>query len=77
MHVTNGSRPAHARAEDRLLPFEEIVERLPMPEASIRWKRHKGEMDFIFRLGRRLVAWESDLLNWVEEQAAKDRAATR
>lgn len=77
METTKSTRPRHARADDRLLSFEEIVERLPIPEATIRYRRHKGEMGFMFRMGRRLVGWESDLLDWVEAEAAKDRAVTR
>jgi predicted DNA-binding transcriptional regulator AlpA len=64
--VTNGNRTQHARANDRLLDLDEICATTRMPEATIRYKRHLGELPFIFKMSRRLVAWESDVLDWVE-----------
>lgn len=61
---------------DRLLILEEIADRTRMPLASVRFKKHKGEMDFIFRLGRRLVAYESECEAWIKAQrdAARESA---
>lgn len=72
MELTNGGRARHARADDRLLPFDEVAQRLLMPEPTVRWKRHQGDLPFLFKLGRRLVAWESDVLSWIEDQARAD-----
>jgi predicted DNA-binding transcriptional regulator AlpA len=57
---------------DRLLHLPEIAERLgDMPEATVRWKRHRGELPFTFKLGRRVVAYESE----VDAYIAGERAA--
>lgn len=60
------------RTGDRLLQLPEISERTTLEEATLRWKRHRGELPFVFKLGRRLVAWERDVLAWIDEQQAKD-----
>ncbi|MCW2920000.1 MAG: hypothetical protein JWN52_8068 [Actinomycetia bacterium] len=69
------STPVTARRGDRLLPFVEILEITTLTEGSIRWLRHKGEGPRIFRLHSRLVAWESDVISWIEEQARQDELA--
>lgn len=51
---------------DLLLDLSEIAARTRMPEATIRYKRHRGELPFTFKLGRRVVAYESDLTAWIE-----------
>lgn len=66
MQATNASRTRHARANDRLIEIPEIAETIRMPEATVRYKRHKGELPFIFKMSRRVVAWESDVLDYVE-----------
>jgi predicted DNA-binding transcriptional regulator AlpA len=63
---TNGVRTQHARANDRLLEFPEIAETVHMSPATVRYKRHLGELPFIFKMSRRLVAWESDVLDYIE-----------
>ena len=44
-----------------------------MPVATLRYERHRGELPFIFKLGRRLVAYQSELNEWIDDQ----RQATR
>lgn len=53
---------------DRLLTLDEISEWTHLPKETIRYKRHRGEMPFVFRLGRRLVAYESELDAWIRAQ---------
>ncbi|MEV5710084.1 helix-turn-helix domain-containing protein [Actinoallomurus sp. NPDC052274] len=67
--------PAHPRAADRLLLIEEIAERLRRSEQSVRYLRHRGELPFLFRDGRRLVAWESDVLSYLERLQEAEKAA--
>jgi predicted DNA-binding transcriptional regulator AlpA len=61
--------------QDRLLILEEISEKTRLPENSVRYKKHRGEMDFIFRLGKRLVAYESDVDSWIRDQRQAQRSA--
>lgn len=74
MKSTDTSRGRHTRANDRLLEFPEIVETVHMPPATVRYKRHKGEMPFIFKMSRRLVAWESDVLDYIESFRLAEQA---
>lgn len=64
----NPDRPATVRPRDRLLTLEEISDFTHMPLATLRYKRHRGELPFIFKLGRRLVAYQSELDEWIDQQ---------
>lgn len=64
----------HPRSGDRLLDFEQTLNVTTLTEGGLRWLRHSGEGPPMFKLGRRLVCWESDLLTWIEEHAAKQAA---
>lgn len=55
-------------SDTRLLTLEEIAQKTRMPENTIRYKRHRGEMPFIFRLGRRIVAYETEVDAWIRAQ---------
>lgn len=55
---------------DPLLTLDEISERTRKPVSTLRWYRHRGEGPKTFRLGRRVVARESDVLAWIESQAS-------
>jgi predicted DNA-binding transcriptional regulator AlpA len=59
---------------DRILVLKEISEKTRIPEASIRYKKHRGEMPFLFRLGRRVVGYESECDAWIAEQRARQGA---
>lgn len=50
-----------------LLYLPEIMRRTGMPEGTIRSKYHRGGVP-LWKLGRRLVIWEKDLDDWMEEQ---------
>lgn len=62
------------RIGDRLLQLPQVCEITTLSEATHRWMRHRGEGPRMFKLGRRLVAYESDVHAWIAEQAAKDQA---
>jgi hypothetical protein len=63
---------APSRKGDRLIKLPEIMEIWPVPEPTIRWLRHRGDLTFIFKSGGRLMCWESDLYAHIEAEAAKD-----
>lgn len=53
-----------------LLYLPRIMEITGMPEGTIRSRYHSGTMPCLWKLGRRLVAWERDLEEWLEVQRA-------
>lgn len=63
------------RTGDRVVPLVEAAKITTLSSATLRWLRHRGEGPPFFKLHRRLVVWESDLYAWIEEQAAKEKAA--
>lgn len=62
------------RRGDRLVQLPQIVEMTTLTEATLRYLRHKGEGPPMFKLHKRLVAWESDCISWIEAQAVKEAA---
>ena len=57
---------------DRLLMLEEVAERLRVPEATLRFWRHKGDTGpRSAKIGRRVVYRESDVNAWLEAQFAQ------
>ena len=63
------------RSNDTLLTFPaEVCELTRIEEATWRWKRHRGEAPFLFRMGRRLYAWRSDVVAYIEAQRLADQA---
>lgn len=54
------------RSNDRLLTIDEVAEIKRTTPATERWLRHQGQAPYYFRLGRRVVAWQSDLLAHIE-----------
>lgn len=57
-------------AMDRLLTLAEVAEATRTPLSTLRYWRHRGEGPRTFRLGRRVVAREVDVAQWVEARAA-------
>lgn len=51
-----------------LLYLPRIMEITGMAEGTVRSRYHLGQMPFLWKLGRRLVAWERDLEAWLDEQ---------
>lgn len=58
------------RDRGELLYLPGIMEITGMPEATIRSRYHQGTMPCLWKFGRRLVAWESELDQWLAEQQA-------
>lgn len=56
---------------DRLLRVPEIAEMTGKPIDTIRWYRHTGAGPKMFKLGRHVVAKESDVAAWIEAQYVK------
>lgn len=54
------------RSNDQLLLMPEIAELTRQPEATLRYLRHCGRGPRLEKRGRRLVAWKSDVLAWIE-----------
>lgn len=54
------------RSNDRLLTIDEVAEIKRTTAATERWLRHRGQAPYYFRLGRRVVAWESDVVAHIE-----------
>lgn len=56
--------------DDRLLLLPEVAELSRRSEATLRWLRHVGGDDAppLWRQGRRLVAWRSEVLAWLDRQ---------
>ena len=52
----------------RLLYIPEIMERTGMPDGTIRSKYHTGTLPCVWKYGRRLVAWENDLDDWIKDR---------
>ncbi|WP_199702640.1 helix-turn-helix transcriptional regulator [Jiangella rhizosphaerae] len=58
---------------DRVLTLDEVCAMTRETKATLRYKRHKGEAPYLFKIGRRLVAYERD----VAAHIAARREATR
>ena len=56
-----------------LLTLEEIATKTRVPIATLRYWRATGSGPTTFRLGRRVMAYESDVEAWIESEAAKDQ----
>ncbi|MEU1736517.1 helix-turn-helix domain-containing protein [Streptosporangium sp. NPDC020145] len=58
-----------------LLP--EIAKYVRRSENTLRWLRHQGGPDAppLWKQGRRLVAWKSELDDWLDEQRQADSKA--
>lgn len=59
---------------DPLLTLEEIAELWRMPQNSVRYKKARGELEFLFRLGKRVVGYRSDCVAYIEAQRDADAA---
>lgn len=54
---------------DKILKLPEVAEMTGVSIDTLRWYRHKGEGGpKMFKLGRRVVALESDVVAWIKEQ---------
>lgn len=56
----------------KLLKTSEVAEMLNLPEATLRYWRHKGIGPTSFKLGLKHVVYkEEDVLAWIEKQYAE------
>jgi predicted DNA-binding transcriptional regulator AlpA len=58
----------------RMLRIDETSELTTLPVSTLRYLRHLGEGPPAFRLGRRLVYDEADVLAWIAERKTADPA---
>jgi len=58
----------------KLLTLEEVASRTRVPVATLRYWRSIGTGPSTFRLGRRVMAYEDEVENWIESEAAQDRS---
>ncbi|MDA2805733.1 helix-turn-helix transcriptional regulator [Nocardiopsis suaedae] len=63
------------RVDDRLLLLPEVAELMRTSEASLRWLRNQGRAPYLFRMNRRIVAYRSEVVAYIEEQRSLDRAS--
>ena len=57
--------------QDRLLTITEVADLVRKPVATMRWWRHVGTGPHSFKIGRDVLYRESDVLAWIELQAAR------
>lgn len=63
------------RDDDQLMLLPEVCELKRTTEATERWLRNQGKAPYLFKSGRRLVAWKSDVLAHLDSERALDRAS--
>ncbi len=59
-------------AQVSLLTTSEVAALTRAPEATVRYWRHLGTGPRSFKIGRRVVYRESDVMAWLEERMAAD-----
>ncbi len=53
---------------EKLLTLSEVSDRTGIPEATLRFWRHKGTGPHSARIGRRIKYREADVQTWLDEQ---------
>lgn len=72
-HPTQHQRPQERHGEDdRLLTIDEVADLTRLPVATLRFKRYDRSGPHSFRLGRRVMFWLSDVLDWIEQHYNDD-----
>jgi excisionase family DNA binding protein len=56
----------------KILTMQEVADLTRLPLATLRWMRHCGEGPPMFRLGRRVMARQEDVEEWIESQRLAD-----
>ncbi len=56
----------------RLLTVPEVAQMLRTPEGTVRYWRHLGQGPASFKIGRRVLFKEEDVLTWLDSQARAD-----
>lgn len=57
----------------KLLHLKEIEALTRLPENTIRYRYHQGKFPPLWKMGARLVAWERDVLDWMD--SVKERTS--
>jgi predicted DNA-binding transcriptional regulator AlpA len=57
-----------------VITLAEVSAKTRTPLATLRYWRATGEGPKTFHLGRKVVAFESDVDAWIEAEASKDRS---
>lgn len=75
MAKTTPIRPVARPRDDQLMLLPEIAKYVRRSENTLRWLRHEGGPDAppLWRQGRRLVAWKSEIDEWLDKQREADR----
>lgn len=68
-HTTRPVRPA----DDRLLLIEEVADLRRTTVDTERWRRSHGKAPYYFRAGRRVVAWRSEVIAYLDAEREADR----
>ncbi|MEV0382845.1 hypothetical protein [Nonomuraea sp. NPDC050643] len=75
--IPNDRRALNDRRDDQLLLLEEVCELTRREPATERWLRHQKRAPYLWRSGRRLVAWRSDVIAHLaaEQEADQQKSA--
>lgn len=57
---------------DTLLLLPEVADLMRTPEATLRYLRNQGQTPYLFKSGKRIVAWKSEVLAHLENERAAD-----
>ena len=60
----------------KVIPLTAVSDRTCTPIATLRYWRHIGEGPPLFTIGKKIVAYEDEIDEWVRAQAAKNRTAS-
>ncbi|MEU4225834.1 hypothetical protein AB0F17_16190 [Nonomuraea sp. NPDC026600] len=61
------------RSNDVLLDLDGVCAFKGTTPATERYLRHLGETTYCFRMGRRLVAWKTDVIAYIEAHRIADQ----
>ncbi|MEU8362364.1 hypothetical protein AB0C27_40730 [Nonomuraea sp. NPDC048882] len=67
------SRTVDDRRDDQLLKLDEVCALTRRDPATERWLRHHKKAPYLWRSGRRLVAWRSDVIAHLDAQREADQ----
>ncbi len=60
----------------KVISLTAVADKTCTPIATLRYWRHIGEGPPLFTIGKKIVAYEDEIDDWVRAQAAKDRTAS-
>jgi hypothetical protein len=56
----------------KVIPFTAVSHKTCIPIATLRYWRHIGVGPPLFTIGKKIVAYEEDIDDWVRDQSARD-----